>query len=203
MLMTKIPLYLKTDNELPRFTDAEFYLLARNGLFFCRNHRFFQSDVLCSRGPGWLVEHDEQSQLNFPKIKKTMLERIVGFFFANLPDPWFGSRRSSLLESKGAPIPHPGTRSGGDGVGVRWRTPLSAGCALHRSPGPSGGSFTGWGRPLPRNRGGFRFFHRSRRRVLQTWFSCGRGPNPGGAAQVPSRVHGRWEADPRTFRRPL
>ena len=80
MLMTKIPLYLKTDIDRPRFTDAEFYLLARNGLFFCRNHRFFQSDLLCSRGPGWLVEHDEQCQLNFPKIKKTMLERIVGFF---------------------------------------------------------------------------------------------------------------------------
>ena len=52
--MTKIPLYLKTDNDRPRFTDAEFYLLAKNGLFFCRNHRFFQSDLLCSRGlAGW------------------------------------------------------------------------------------------------------------------------------------------------------
>ena len=78
--MTRIPLYLKTDNELPRFTDSEFYLLARDGLFFCRNHAFFESDVLCSKGPGWLVEHDEQCQLKFPKIKKTMLERIVGFF---------------------------------------------------------------------------------------------------------------------------
>ena len=78
--MTRIPLYLKTDNELPRFTDSEFYLLARNGLFFCRNHAFFESDVLCSKGPGWLLEHDEQCQFNFPKIKKTMLERIVGFF---------------------------------------------------------------------------------------------------------------------------
>ena len=78
--MTRIPLYLKTDDELPRFTDSEFDLLACNGLFFCRNHAFFESDVLCSKGPGWLLAHDEQCQLKFPKIKKTMLERIVGFF---------------------------------------------------------------------------------------------------------------------------
>ncbi len=78
--MTKIPLYLKTGDDMPRATDSEFYLLARNGLFFCRNHRFFCSDVLCSRGPGCLAEHDVQCQLNFPRIKKTMLERIVGFF---------------------------------------------------------------------------------------------------------------------------
>ena len=78
--MTKIPLYLKTDDDMPRAADGEFYLLARNGLYLCRNHRFFQSDVLCSRGPGWLGAHDMRCQLNFPKIKKTMLERIVGFF---------------------------------------------------------------------------------------------------------------------------
>ena len=78
--MTKIPLYLKADKDAPRATDSEFYLLARNGLFFCRNHRFFQSDVLCSKGPGWLASHNVHCQLNFPRIKKTMLERIVGFF---------------------------------------------------------------------------------------------------------------------------
>ncbi len=78
--MTKIPLYLKTEEDMPRASDSEFYLLARNGLFFCRNHSFFQSDVLCSRGPNWLARHDVDCRLNFPKIKQTMLEQIVGFF---------------------------------------------------------------------------------------------------------------------------
>ena len=79
MVTTKIPLYLKTDNA-PRFSDSEFYLLARNGLFLCRNHPFFASDVACSKGPAWLAEHEVGCQLNFPKIKKTMLARMVGFF---------------------------------------------------------------------------------------------------------------------------
>ena len=199
MLMTKIPLYLKTDIDRPRFTDAEFYLLARNGLFFCRNHRFFQSDLLCSRGPGWLVEHDEQCQLNFPKIKKTMLERIVGFFSRiceihgseavvllcwNRKEHQYRilvpDQEATVWESRG------GHRSALD---VRYTVPLNL-PPDHLLVGDVHCHGTG---------AAFLFFHRSRRRVLQTWFSCGRGPNPGGAAQVPSRVHGGREALPCAF----
>ena len=78
--MPKIPLYLKTERDMPRPPDPEYYLLARNGLFLCRNHRFFRSDVCTARAPQWLVEHESECRLDLPKVERHTLERIVGFF---------------------------------------------------------------------------------------------------------------------------
>jgi hypothetical protein len=78
--MPKIPLYLKTERDMPRPPDSEYYLLAKNGLFLCRNHRFFRSDVRTARAPKWLVEHESGCRLDLPQVERHTLERIVGFF---------------------------------------------------------------------------------------------------------------------------
>lgn len=78
--MSKIPLYLKTSPEMPRPTDSEYYLLSKSGLFFCRNHRWFQSDIPTRKPPYWLAEHKSKLVLNYPKLRQTILEYIVGFF---------------------------------------------------------------------------------------------------------------------------
>ena len=43
--MAPIPLYLKTDEQMPRPCDPEFYWVTRDGTFLCRNHPFFACDV--------------------------------------------------------------------------------------------------------------------------------------------------------------
>jgi PRTRC genetic system protein A len=78
--MSKIPLYLKTSPDMPRPDDSEYYLLTRSGLYFCRNHRWFQSDIPTKKPPHWLAEHRSRLALNYPKLRKTMLEYVVGFF---------------------------------------------------------------------------------------------------------------------------
>ncbi len=75
-----IPIYLKTQAKTSRPPDPEYYLLARDGLYFCRNHPFFRSDVPAKRPPRSLAEHEPQCVLNFPKLSKPALEYIVGFF---------------------------------------------------------------------------------------------------------------------------
>lgn len=78
--MYQIPLYLKTDPNMPRPKDDEFYQLTRNGLFFCRNHAFFESDVPATHLPRWLAEHEPNCELRYPKLSVSGLEYIVGFF---------------------------------------------------------------------------------------------------------------------------
>jgi proteasome lid subunit RPN8/RPN11 len=78
--MSQIPLYIKTDHEMPRPKDSEFYLLTRDGVYLCRNHAFFQTDVRAARLPHWLLPHHEKCQSRFPKLPVAALEFIVGFF---------------------------------------------------------------------------------------------------------------------------
>jgi hypothetical protein len=72
---------LKAEAEL-RWPEDErfFYLVARNGLFLCRNHDFFRSCVPARGGPGDLSEQRTFLQLAFPAIPRRLFERIVGFF---------------------------------------------------------------------------------------------------------------------------
>lgn len=78
--MYQIPLFLQTDPNTPRPTDPEFYRLTRDGLFFCRNHPFFESDVPATHLPSWLAEHKPNCVLRYPKLPVSALEYIVGFF---------------------------------------------------------------------------------------------------------------------------
>ncbi len=75
-----IPVYLKTAEDMSRPADPEFYLLAQNGLFFCRNHAFFQSDVPAKRKPRALAEHEASCLVRFPLVPAATLEYIVAFF---------------------------------------------------------------------------------------------------------------------------
>jgi hypothetical protein len=75
-----IPLYLKTDAQMPRPTDSEFYWLTRDGAFLCRNHPFFTSDVPAKRPIRALAEHEPRCVVRYPKVKASTLEFIVGFF---------------------------------------------------------------------------------------------------------------------------
>ena len=75
-----IPLYVKTDPQMPRPEDPEYFLYTRDGAFLCRNHAFFASDVPVATAPNWLAAHQAQCQVSFPKVPTTKLEYIVGFF---------------------------------------------------------------------------------------------------------------------------
>ncbi len=75
-----IPLYLKTEPDMPRPADPEFYWLTRDGAFLCRNHPFFTSDVPTRRPVKALAAHEPRCVLHYPKVKASTLEFIVGFF---------------------------------------------------------------------------------------------------------------------------
>jgi len=78
--MPPIPVYLKTDEQMPRPADPEFYWLTQNGAFFCRNHPFFASDVPATRPVQPLAPHEPQCVVRYPKVRTLTLEYIVGFF---------------------------------------------------------------------------------------------------------------------------
>jgi hypothetical protein len=78
--MAPIPLYLKTDEHMPRPADAEFYWLTRDGAFLCRNHPFFVSDVPTRRPIKALAAHESRCVIRYPKVRASTLEFLVGFF---------------------------------------------------------------------------------------------------------------------------
>jgi hypothetical protein len=75
-----VPVYLKTDPDMPRPTDPEFYLIAREGTYFCRNHPFFESDTPSQRQPRALAEHRARCRVQYPKLPVSAVEFVVGFF---------------------------------------------------------------------------------------------------------------------------
>jgi hypothetical protein len=78
--MSPLPLYLKTDDRMPRPADPEFYWLTQDGAFLCRNHPFFTSDVPTRRPVKALAPHEARCVIRYPKVKASTLEFIVGFF---------------------------------------------------------------------------------------------------------------------------
>ncbi len=78
--MAPIPLYLKTDERMPRPDDPEFYWLTRDGAFLCRNHPFFVSDVPTRRPVKALAAHEPACVVRYPKVRASTLEFVVGFF---------------------------------------------------------------------------------------------------------------------------
>ena len=75
------PVFLKTD---PNFTwpsqEKAFYLLTGEGLFFCRNHRFFKSAVPAPGWPAELAPHSPFCRMGYPRVPQQTFERIIGFF---------------------------------------------------------------------------------------------------------------------------
>jgi hypothetical protein len=78
--MKEIPLYLKTAPDMPRPADPEFYWLTRDGLFLCRNHAFFETDVPAPRPPRVLARHEPFCRLHYPRLTQARIEEVVGFF---------------------------------------------------------------------------------------------------------------------------
>jgi hypothetical protein len=78
----KIPIYLKTTDDMPRPTDAEFYWLTRGGMFLCRNHMFFASDTPVHQMPRSLADHRPACCVTLPLLGVAALEYVVGFFDA-------------------------------------------------------------------------------------------------------------------------
>lgn len=75
------PVVMKTEPAAPWLDDYRlFYVLARDGLYRCRNHEFFQSCVRSQDGPSELEEHAPFLRPRFPRIPRALFERIVGFF---------------------------------------------------------------------------------------------------------------------------
>ncbi len=75
------PIYLKTENSMPWPEERDvFYLVTRDGLFFCRNNRFFKSCVPARGGPGELANQEAFLDFQYPKIPQALVELAVGFF---------------------------------------------------------------------------------------------------------------------------
>jgi hypothetical protein len=75
------PIYLKTGEDFawPEH-EPMFYLLAKDGIYLCRNSRFSKSCVKTDRFPSGLASQETFLQSNYPKIPQILLERVVGFF---------------------------------------------------------------------------------------------------------------------------
>ena len=78
--LPQIPIYLKTAADAPRPADPEFFWLTRRGMYLCRNHRFFSSDVPTCRMPRSLADHQPACRTRFPLLGTAALEYVVGFF---------------------------------------------------------------------------------------------------------------------------
>ena len=74
------PIHVKTSPDEPWPTHPFFYYVAAQGLFLCRNHRFFVSSVPVEKGPGELADHHMFLRSRYPKVPRDLLEQVVGFF---------------------------------------------------------------------------------------------------------------------------
>lgn len=75
------PVLLKRDGAFEWPTAPRlFYLLARTGLYKCRNHEFFTSCVPADSGPGELARQEPFLEVGFPRVPRALFERVVGFF---------------------------------------------------------------------------------------------------------------------------
>jgi len=71
---------VKRSDEMVWPDERMFYILARDGLYICRNHDFFQSCIPASSGPSELVAQTQFLVPQFPMIPCALFERVVGFF---------------------------------------------------------------------------------------------------------------------------
>jgi PRTRC genetic system protein A len=75
------PVLLKAGDEVPwPAGERLFYVLARDGLYRCRDAEFFRSCVVAKTGPSELAEHQPFFEPRFPRIPRALIEQAVGFF---------------------------------------------------------------------------------------------------------------------------
>src|SRR5438093_808867 len=65
------PLYVKTDPAMPWPAEERcFHMMAREGLFICRNNRYFSSAVPASNFPSSLAEQSTFCRIRYPKLPR-------------------------------------------------------------------------------------------------------------------------------------
>jgi len=119
------PVLIKSDHEMV-WPERErlFYLLARDGLYLCRQNEFFRSCVKASSGPSELEVQKPLFEPRFPKIPVALIEQAVGFFTA-IAD-LHGSEAAALLvwdrsqDQVHLVIPAQTATMGGYGSGYRY-----------------------------------------------------------------------------------
>jgi hypothetical protein len=74
------PIYIKSQTDMPWPDDPVFYLMTSEGLFLCRNHRFFKSSVPARAFPRELSWHNSSLHLHYPRIPQGALEQVLAFF---------------------------------------------------------------------------------------------------------------------------
>lgn len=73
------PIYHKTKEPFEWPDDPFFYLVAKEGIYQCRNHMFFRSCVLAKSVSG-VLPHKESVIPKYPRMPKELLQKVVGFF---------------------------------------------------------------------------------------------------------------------------
>jgi hypothetical protein len=90
------PILLKTSDDMPwPEEESVFQLVTADGLFLCRNHKFFTSSVPTDRWSPELGAHAPFLRLRYPRLPQRMFERIVGFFA--VIGETFGAEAAALL----------------------------------------------------------------------------------------------------------
>lgn len=74
------PVYLKTEVNMEWPKDPMFYILSSDGLYLCRNHKWFTTCALSKHGPGELEPQKPFCKLKYPIIPRAIIEKAVGFF---------------------------------------------------------------------------------------------------------------------------
>ena len=90
------PILVKSDEPIA-WPPGErlFYMVARDGLYLCRQNEFFKSCVKASAGPSELERQQPFFEPNFPEIPSDLIEQAVGFF-ARVADQ-HGSEAAALF----------------------------------------------------------------------------------------------------------
>lgn len=73
------PIYLKSSPD-QWADDPVFYLLTASGLHLCRNHKWWRSCVPVGDWPGELDPQEPFLKLRLPRIPRSVIETVVGFF---------------------------------------------------------------------------------------------------------------------------
>lgn len=75
-----LPLFLK-DKNFVEPDELSYYLLSADGLFLVKNFKIYRSCTKVEKGLPWLEEQTDEIKLNLPKIPRSIIERVVGFFY--------------------------------------------------------------------------------------------------------------------------
>ena len=128
------PILVKTREDLVwPAGERTFYLVARDGLYLCRQNEFFRSCIKTPVGPSELEDQQPFFEPSFPMIPTELIEQAVGFF-TRIADQ-HGSEAAALFvhdrtrDEVHLVVPHQVATMGGSSsdyrypIGVRYDSP--------------------------------------------------------------------------------